>query len=186
MEKERLSKSKYCSALQCKKMLWLRKYMPEVAEPEDKDAVFANGTRVGELAKNLFGEYEDVEYNKDLDIMVEKTDKLLKGKPNIITEASFKYDNNFCSVDILKNDIDGVEIYEVKSSTSISNIYVDDASYQCFVLTKAGYNVKKVSIVYINGDYIRQEELEIDKLFNIEDITEIAFSKLEEIRETNR
>ena len=182
MEKEHLSKSKYCSALQCKKMLWLRKYMPDVAQPEDKSAVFANGTRVGELAKGLFGKYEDVKYDKNLDIMIEKTNELLKSKPNIITEASFNYDNNFCSVDILKNDIDGVEIYEVKSSADISNIYIEDASYQGYVLTKLGYNVKRVCIVYINNKYIRQDELEIDKLFNIEDITETAISKIEEIR----
>ena len=114
--------------------------------------------------------------------MIEETRKLLKNKPNIITEASFNYDNNFCSVDILKNNLEGVEIYEVKSSTEVHDIYLDDASYQYFVLSNFGLNVKKVCIVYINNQYIRGKKLEIEKLFNIEDITEIAKSKQDEIR----
>ena len=181
MGKQYLSKSRYCKCVQCKKMLWLKKYKPEEAIKSKKDVVFENGSKVGELAKGLFGKYEDVQYNEDLNIMIEKTIELLKNKPNIITEASFNYSNNFCSVDILKNDIDGVEIYEVKSATDMHEIYKDDASYQYYVLTKLGYNVKKVAIVYINNEYIRQEKLELDKLFVINDITDIAISKIDEI-----
>ena len=109
---------------------------------------------------------------------------MLKSKPNIITEASFNYDNNFCSVDILKNNLDGVEIYEVKSSTDVHDIYLDDASYQYFVLSNLGLNVKKVCIVYINKQYVRDKELEIEKLFNIQDITDIAKLKQGEIKKT--
>ena len=177
-----LSKSRYCKCVQCQKILWLKKYKPEYAVQTAKDSVLENGSKVGELAKGLFGKYEDVEYNEDLNVMIEKTQELLKNKPNIITEASFNYDNNFCSVDILKNNIDGVEIYEVKSSTEVHDIYLDDAAYQYYVLSNLGLKVKRVCIVYINNQYIRDEELEIDKLFNIEDITDIAKSKQEEIK----
>ena len=177
-----LSKSKYCKCVQCKKILWLKKYKPECAIQTVKDSILENGTKVGELAKGLFGKYQNIEFNENLNVMIKKTTGLLKNKPNIITEASFHYKNNFCSVDILKNDIDGIKIYEVKSSTEISNIYLDDASYQYYVLTNLGLNVKKVCIVYINNQYIRGEELEIDKLFNIEDITDIVKSKQEEIK----
>ena len=146
MNNVNLSKSKYCKCVQCLKILWLKRYKPEVATPSEKDAVFENGKKVGELAKGLFGKYEDVEYNDNLNIMINKTNELLKNKPNIITEASFIYDNNFCSVDILKNDVDGVEIYEVKSASKMYDIYIDDASYQYYILSNLGYNVKKVSI----------------------------------------
>ena len=127
-----LSKSKYCKCVQCKKILWLKKYKPECAVQTAKDAVLENGTKVGNLAKGLFGKYEDVEFDENLNVMIEKTKKLLQFKPNIITEASFCYENNFCSVDILKNDTDGVEIYEVKSSTEVHNIYLDDVSYRLY------------------------------------------------------
>lgn len=115
--------------------------------------------------------------------MINQTEEYLKKGPNIITEASFNYNNNFCSVDILKNSTDGLEIYEVKSSTGISTVYLDDVSYQVYVLLNLGYNVKSANIIYINNQYVRQGELELDKLFNIENVTEIALSKQEEIKQ---
>lgn len=176
-----LSKSRYCKARQCKKIIWLKKYKPEYAIQKARDIVLENGTKVGQLAKGLFGKYENIEFNENLNIMIDQTKKLLKNKPNIITEASFNYNNNFCSVDILKNDIDGVEIYEVKSSTEISDIYLDDVSYQYYILNNLEFNIKKACIVYINNKYVKQGNLELNKLFNIEDVTEIAKSKQQEI-----
>ena len=181
MNKTFLSKSKYCKCVQCEKILWLDKYKP-ITVDETNESVFETGRKVGELAKELFGDYNDIPYDKNLNIRLDKTEKLLQDKPNIITEASFIYNNNFCSVDILKNDTDGVEIYEIKSSTKIKDIYLDDTAYQYFVLTNLGLNVKKVCIVYINNEYIRGKELDINQLFNIEDITNIAKEKQEEIR----
>ncbi len=177
-----LSKSRYCKAVQCKKIIWLKKHKPEHAIQKAKDTVLNNGTAVGQLAKGLFGKYEDIEFNENLDIMIKQTQELLNNKPNIITEASFNYNNNFCSVDILKNNLDGIEIYEVKSSTEISEIYLDDVAYQYDILNNLGFNIKKACIVYINNKYIRQEELDLNKLFNIEDVTEIAKSKQQEIK----
>ena len=182
MDKISLSKSKYCKAIQCNKLLWLDKYKPELAVPTARDMVLENGTKVGELARGLFGDYINIDFNKDLNVMIEETLKSLKNKPNIITEASFNYENNFCSVDILKNDVDGIEIYEVKSSTYIHNIYLDDASYQYYVLKNLGLNVKSVNIVYLNKEYYRIGELEINKLFNIKNITDIAIKKQNEIK----
>lgn len=177
-----LSKSRYCKAVQCKKIIWLKKYKPEYAIQKAKDTVLNNGTAVGQLAKELFGKYEDIEFNEKLDIMIKQTQELLNNKPNIITEASFNYNNNFCSVDILKNNLDGIEIYEVKSSTEISDIYLDDVAYQYYILNNLGFNIKKACIVYINNKYIRQEELDLNKLFNIEDVTEITKTKKQEIK----
>lgn len=182
MNKIPLSKSKYCQCVQCEKIFWLSKYKPDEAAGKDKTVLFENGHKVGELAKGLFGSYEDISFDITLDPMIEKTKELLPNKPNIITEASFRYDNCFCSVDILKNDVDGVEIYEVKSSTSVKDIYLDDASFQYYVLSNLGFNVKKVAIVHINNKYIKEGELDINQLFTINDITDIALKKQDEIR----
>lgn len=176
-----LSKSRYCKGVQCEKILWLEKYRPD-SSINGNDAVLEKGREVGELAKGLFGDYVDVPFDIDLSVSIDKTEELLKNKPNVITEASFGFENNFCSVDILKNDADGVEIYEVKSSTKIDDIYIDDAAYQYFVLSNLGLNVKKVSIVYINNEYIRENELELDKLFKIEDVTQEVLKKQTEIK----
>ena len=182
MNTMRLSKSKYCKCVQCEKILWMSKYKRDFASGVDKTAIFEEGKKVGELAKGLFGEYEDIEFDKTLSPMIEKTKRLLQEKPNIITEASFLYDNNFCSVDILKNDEDGVELYEVKSSTSVRDIYLDDVAFQYYVLSNLGLKVKKAALVYVNNEYIRGKYLDISQYFAIEDITDIAMSKQDEIR----
>ena len=97
MENLHLSKSKYCKAKQCNKILWLNKYKPECAEKTASEAVLENGTEVGELARKLFGEYINIEYQSDLSKMIEQTKRYIEKKPNIITEASFDYNKNFCS-----------------------------------------------------------------------------------------
>ncbi|MBE6486682.1 MAG: DUF2779 domain-containing protein [Methanosphaera stadtmanae] len=177
-----LSKSSYCKSIQCPKIIWLKKYKPDEAVQFVNPKVFENGKKVGILAQDLFGnKHDDIKYTGNYRGMIEKTREFLEKKPNIITEASFDYDHNFCMVDILKNDEDGVEIYEVKSSTKINEIYYDDASFQYYILSNLGLNVKKVCIIYINNQYVRGKELELDKLFNIQDITNIAIAKQDEI-----
>ena len=179
-----LSKSRYCRGYQCPKMLWMDNYKIEEQAPMSNEQVLENGTEVGELARGLFGEYVNIDRPDDKNanaIMIEKTQEAIKNNIPIITEASFSYNNNFCSVDILKNYGDHFEIYEVKSSTGVHDIYYEDASYQYYVLTKAGYNVTKVCIVHINSDYVRHGELDLKQLFTIEDVTDTAIMKQNEI-----
>ena len=90
-----LSKSKYCKAVQCNKMLWLENYYPELKEDINNESVLENGTEVGELAKELFGFHFDVSFNDDLSIMIKDTESLLNIDKVVITEASFNYNNNF-------------------------------------------------------------------------------------------
>ena len=140
MKRINLSKSRYCSAVQCEKILWLNQNKPELSPVEDK-TIFEKGRQVGELAKGLFGDYEDVTTDADFSTRLNETERLLQSKSNIITEASLSFNGNFCSVDILKNDSDGVEIYEVKSSTKLKDNYLDDVSYQYSALKGFGFNV---------------------------------------------
>ena len=176
-----LSKSRYTQGVTCEKKLWLSCYKKEEAEETGNDSVLENGTKVGELARNLFGKHLLINYDTNYQKMIDETKYYLEKKPNIICEASFSYDGNFCSVDILVNDIDGVSIYEVKSSTEISDIYLDDIAYQTWVLKKNGLNVKKSCIVYINNHYVKNGELQIKELFNIEDVSNlIKIDKVEE------
>ena len=178
-----LSKSKYCNGVQCKKMLWLEKYKPEAKEEIDNESVLDNGNLVHDIARELFGNHITIEFSDNLNTMIEDTKEALKQDKVVIAEASFNYNNNFCSIDILKKNKDEYEIYEVKSSTEVKDIFIIDASYQTYVLRSLGYNVKKVSIVTLNNKYIRNGKLELDKLFSINDYTEEVLSNQKEIEE---
>ena len=178
-----ISKSLYCNYVQCKKMIWLNKYKKEEYVETKNNSVMENGNEVGDLARSYFGNYSLVKYNEVLINMIMETKEYLKQKKKIICEASFKFDNLFSSIDILKVDDDGVSIYEVKSSTEVKDIYKDDASFQAYILRKLGYKVKSVNIMYLNSDYVLKDKLDLTKLFNIENITDLSIKKEKEIEE---
>ena len=166
-----ISKSLYCNYVQCKKMIWLEKNKPKEKNDLGNDSVLENGTEVGDLARSYFGKYSLVKFDEVLLNMIMETKKYLKEKSSIICEASFKYNNLFASVDILKNDEDGVSIYEVKSSTELKDIYIHDASFQAYILRNLGYKIKSVNVMYLNKDYIFKDKLDLKGLFIIEDVT---------------
>ena len=175
-----LTKSRYCKGVQCPKMLWLDEHHPEFGEDTASQTVLDNGTKVGKLARGYFGGYELVEFNSDKNKMMEKTRALMRTADNI-AEASFCDGSLFCAVDILHRNSDGWDLVEVKSSTEISEIYLDDAAFQYHVLTMCGVAVKGVYILHIDNTYVRGEQLDIKSLFILEDCTEAAIRKSHEI-----
>lgn len=178
-----LSKSRYCRGIQCKKMLWLEKYMPDKAEVINNNSVFETGNFIHEIARYLFGEHINIDFNENLNEMISNTSSTIDSyKDVVITEASFNYKNNFCSVDILVKHNDNYEIYEVKSSTELKDIYIKDISYQHYVLTSLGLNVIKCSLVHLNSSYVRHGSLELDKLFTKEDVTNEILGLQEEVK----
>lgn len=177
-----LSKSRFCSAVQCNKKLWLELNKPEVIDESNNESVLDNGIIVGEKAREYFGDYTEIKFSENLSEMIDETLEKMKEDNIVIAEASFVYENNFCSVDILKKTKDEIEIYEVKSSTEVKDIYLFDLAYQVYVLTSLGYKVKKASITHINSNYIRKGKLDLKELFCIVDKTQEAKSMLEDIK----
>jgi len=81
---------------------------------------------------------------------------------------------------VLHVEEDGsVSLYEVKSSTSVKEIYLHDVSVQYYVLNGLGMRVQGAYVVHIDSSYVRGEVLEIEKLFCVVDVTAEA-EKLQE------
>ena len=171
----RLSKSLYVRGLQCPKSLWLKKNRAELlSKPNSSQKdVFATGDAVGALACELFPNGKEVPFEKTtFQEKIDLTQKWMSEGLDNIYEATFEYDGVLVMVDILHiNEDKSVEIYEVKSSTSVKTVYLDDASIQYYVLHNLGYDVRSASIVHINNKYVREDRLEIEKLFTIADVT---------------
>lgn len=178
-----LSKSLYTTGIQCSKALWLKKYKSEVLSPADESAEsrFKTGHTVGELACDLFPNGLKVDFNPNLEQMVKETKKLLDSGVTVIYEAAFSFENTLVIVDIFEIDSNGVSIYEVKSSTSLKEIYLHDVSIQYYTLQNLGYKIKSANVVYLNSKYVRGDELDIKELFVIEDVTETIISLQEAI-----
>lgn len=178
-----LSKSLYIRGLQCKKSLWLKKKKPEVLQAPDENAqaVFDTGTSVGELACELFGGGERIKYTGDFNAQMAKTKELIEHGVKVIYEATFCFDGILVMVDILCICENSLTINEAKSSTSVKDVYIDDASIQYYVISSLGYKVSGVNIIHIDSSYVRGEKLELEKLFHAEDVTEQIIQKQAEI-----
>ena len=185
-----LSKSSYIKGLQCEKHLYLYKYhyneMDDLSEMQK--AIFKRGTNVGELAQRLFpggvvaAEGDPPNYEKAL----KKTDELIQNNVKVIYEAAFQFDQVLSIADIIVRENNGWKIYEVKSSTSISETYLNDAALQYYVISNMGFDVKDFSIVYINNQYIRQGELDLNELFTTESVLELILPLQESVDENVR
>lgn len=170
-----LSKSLYTKAIQCPKALWLKKYKKEVLTPPDATALarFENGNVVGDLACKLFPNGKEIIYNPDdFNGMVEATKRWMNEGLEYIYEAAFLFDGILVLVDVLKITPNGLEIYEVKSSSSVKDIYLHDVSIQLYVLTQLGYTVISSNIVYIDSSYVRGNELDLNGLFKIVEVSD--------------
>lgn len=170
-----LSKSLYTKAIQCSKAFWLKKYKKEVLTPPDATALarFETGSIVGNFACELFPNGKEVIYNPDdYDIMVEITKQWIDKGLEYIYEATFAYEGILVLVDVLKVTPNGLEIYEVKSSSSVKDIYLHDVSIQLYVLQQLGYSVISSNIVHVDSSYVRGDELDLNALFKIVDVSD--------------
>ena len=184
-----LSKSRYCAGLQCPKILWMDKNMPEQKAEQD-DSRLIIGNTVGNLARGYFGEYSEVPfYHGNMGGMIKETQRLLDEGARVITEASFTYDGCFCSVDILKKVDGGYELIEVKSAsgkdedreTDIKEVYLDDIAYQYYVLTHCGLKIVKTLLMCLNKEYVRYGELDVQQLFTLTNCTARVISRQDDL-----
>lgn len=169
-----LSKSQYIRGLQCHKSLWLYKNKPELRDipNQAQESLFNTGYDVGDLAKQLFPNGLEIEFDSsNFDWMIAKTKELILNGCEVIYEATFKENGIFAMADILVKNGSYWDIYEVKASTNVKEYHLNDASVQWYSLSNV-INLNKIYIVHINNKYERIGDLNIKELFSIVDITE--------------
>ena len=181
-----LSKSSYIKGLQCEKHLYLYKHYYEEMDDlsEMQKAIFKRGTNVGELAQTLFpgGEVAASGNPPNYDEALKKTNKLISNDKEVIYEAAFQFDQVLAIADILVKEKEGWKIYEVKSSTSVSETYLNDAALQYYVISNLGLKIKDFSVVYINNQYVRNGKLELEKLFIKESVLKLILPLQKTVR----
>ncbi len=177
-----LSKSLILKGLQCQKALWLKKNPPafELPPKPDLQALFRAGTEVGILAQQLFPggtevPFEGLSFSEQL----ARTRQLINSGAKVIYEASFSFSAIFVKVDILVRDGDAWQIHEVKMGTGVKEVNLDDVAVQHYVLNGCGLSVSKSFLVHIDNKYVRQGDIEVDKLFASEDISLPVLARLQ-------
>jgi len=179
-----LTKSTYTQAITCLKTLWRDKYKNESQPTIDKTTQtrLETGKQVGALACQLFPNGRKIEFSSQ-EQMALKTKRWIEEGVEYIYEATFVFENLLVMVDVLKVTPNGLEIYEVKSSTKVKEINLHDVAFQYYVLSQEGYEIQKAFVVHIDANYVREEALEVDKLFSLTDVLDEVMLLQDEIPE---
>ncbi len=168
---------------QCPKRLFLHKFRPDLKNPRDEQgqAIFDSGTRIGELAQSLFPGGVDATPpdSYSYHFSVAKTKEFIEQGETIIYEAAFQFEGVLCALDILVKKKDGWYGFEVKSTTSVKQQHIQDAALQYFVVTNCGISLQDISIIYLNNQYTRNGELDINQLFTTESVLNEVFEQQE-------
>jgi hypothetical protein len=178
-----LSKSRYMKGLQCYKALWFTTHKPELREESEAAAqAFAQGHEVGDLARDIFPggvliPFDDLTFQEQ----VQRTQEALS-KAKVIYEAAFMHNGVFVKADILRKVRAGWELYEVKGSSKVKDIYLDDSAIQYHVITGSGLAITKAFVVHLNTSYCRKGKLELDALFTRHNVTSEVLERQEAVK----
>ncbi len=170
-----LSKSKYLNGLQCHKLLWMSYHAKEKFPAFDiqTQANFDQGHQVTKLACSLFPNGIEIKGADDFEGIVQETQKLISLKKPLF-EPGFRFKNTYARADILSPNEDGSwDIYEVKSSTEVKDVYYPDVAFQKYCYEGAGLRIRKTFLTYINNQYVKNGDINPKEFFIHEDITEI-------------
>lgn len=181
-----LSKSRFISGRQCELRLWNEIYHRDLATPTDAatQAIFDQGNEVGAVAQKRHpGGVIAMTNHREQEAAIAKTAALM-GDPSVpaIFEAAFRHQGVFVAVDMLVRVQEGWDLIEVKSSTSLKEVYRWDLALQHWVLAQTGLSVHRAGVLLLNTSYVYEGgELEIQSLFSLHDDTDQARARAPEI-----
>lgn len=188
----RLSKSKFLAGLQCLKRVYLEIHQPYLATPPDgaTRAMLDMGKEIGLVAQRRFpGGVLVAAGVRQREAALARTAALLED-PAVpaIFEAAFECDGVFVRVDILERkpgDEGGASswrLIEVKSSTKVKDLHLSDLAIQSYVLLQAGIRLAGSCLMHINTGYRYEgEDLDLERLFAVEDVSEIVAKRRVEV-----
>ncbi|MFC2038633.1 DUF2779 domain-containing protein [Chloroflexota bacterium] len=168
-----LSKSRYMNGLQCPRYIWIQFHEPKRIPQTDTitQHIFDQGHEVGYLAQKLFPGGIDVPQDSFMG-NIEKTRELLKERKPLF-EAGIMARKLYSRVDILSPAGENQwDIYEVKSSTSVKDVHINDIAFQRHCCIQSGLDIRNCNLILINNQYVRDGEIDPEGLFNIHDVTD--------------
>ncbi|HVN67977.1 MAG TPA: DUF2779 domain-containing protein, partial [Candidatus Sulfotelmatobacter sp.] len=183
-----LSKSKYLDGLKCPKLLWYDYNRREEIPPFDPQtkAVMEEGQRVGRMAQRLFPGGIKLERETAPEKMSAKSLAALAERRPLF-EAGFLFGRAYALADILVPvGSDEWDLIEVKSSTSVKGDYYNDVAFQKYTYTGAGLKVRQCFLMFLDREYLKKGEVDPERLFRRENISEKVEERVPAIAEAVR
>ena len=168
-----LTKSDYIMGVQCLRWLWINKNDKEKipALTELDKARFEEGYMIEECAKSLFADLVDLSKFK-FDEQIEKTKEYTEKRVPLF-QASFLHKDLYSRGDVLLPvEDDKWDIIEIKSSTKVKKIHLEDLAFQKYVYEKSGLKIRKCFVLHVNKEYVKQGEINPKELLMQTEVTE--------------
>ena len=169
--------------------LWLKKHNKDKLPPVDEstqamfdaghkfeayaEAIFENGVTLG------FNNYD--EYNS----LTERTQQAFTDGATAVFQSRFVSGEYNCLPDIIVVVGDKeVDLYEIKSSTKVKDEHLYDLAFQRAVIEANGLTIRKIFVIYVNNEYVRQGAINPTELTKIDDVT-LAVHNLSSFTDAN-
>lgn len=157
--------------------LWMEKHAKEKLPPHDAatQAIFETGYKFETVAEKLFPEalrlgWENYEQYTELAKITQAIIANENGSRTII-QAKFDTNELTCICDVVFVDGVNVDLYEIKSSTSVKKEHIFDLAFQSEVLRRNGYTVRSVTVLTVNSGYVRKGSIAPEELVDRTDVT---------------
>ncbi len=188
-----ISKTDYILWRECAKNAWLRIHRPDVYYSteltEFEQSIMEMGIELERVARGLFP--DDAIVTGSQTDALQETRSLVNSNTLTLFQPVFERDGCLAVVDILRceSGTDDWSIYEVKSATKLKEEHVYDVAFQVALLRKQKINLTRAFLILLNPEYVRQDDLDIQKLFkiidittNVDDISETVSGEMQEAR----
>jgi len=158
----KLTKTNFLQYLACPEELWLAKHIEGHPTTPSLSALhmMEQGNLIDDLAKTYFADNFASE-------LAEKGDEVLFQK-------SFETNQFLVRADILavNNKAKSLTIYEVKATTSSKSDHIEDVAFQKMVIESTGYKVARCYLIYLDKNYVLDDDLKLQELFAVEEISD--------------
>jgi len=178
-----LSKSDYMLYLSHPAWLWLKKHDKEKlpAIDENTQATFDAG--------NLFESYAEKQFPDGIRLgftdyksylaLPEQTMEALLGGAKTIFQARFVAGQLTCICDVIQVVGEKTfDLYEIKSSTKAKPEHIEDLAFQTTVLEDSGFTVRKISVIHVNNEFVRNGDIKPEDIAHTTEVTDAVRAKL--------
>lgn len=182
-----ISKQVFLNAVACPSLGWLIRSGQEV-EALSYEALnlgeqlrIEQGAEIGKRARTLYPEGLLVQASSFSNSVERTLDLMGDKKTSTLFEAAFQVGEYVAKADILKRTGKAWHLIEVKSDTNDKPELLDDLAYTAMVITEAGFDIKKASLMLISKDY--RLGMDAKELFTEVDHTDDCSERMELLRE---
>ncbi|MFN8015617.1 MAG: DUF2779 domain-containing protein [Acidimicrobiia bacterium] len=182
-----LSKSEYMMYLRHPSLVWYKKFDKTKLPPDDDNrlAIYAEGNYFETFAEQLFEDGIRIGFNSYDEYlqMPRFTKEAISTGKKVIFQSRFETEKITCICDVVKFlDENTVELYEIKSSSSVKQENIYDLAFQTHVLQLNGFNVKEIFVIHVNGNYVRSGEISPREICNVANITEEVLAEIDDTK----